>query len=350
MGDVRMGAHPDDGATLDPPRGSIQRCQRQGHIHIRSTRFIGSALAVRASAIEAGQRRIERQPNLTQTVLISIMKRSTHCRPHRAGFTLIELLVVISIIAVLAGMLIPVVSKARVAATVAKAQTEISHLVAAIHSYEADYNRMPASQLARQAGNPDFTFGTWHQPVEGGGGPITVFERGQQIALNGSVEGFPSIVNQQPPAGTRPHNNSNAEIMAALLNRERFADGQLTYNTGNAMNPRKETYLNVNEVEDARRGGLGPDGIYRDPWGRPYIITIDLDYDGRCRDAFYRLASVSWSGSGNKGINGAVRQSGSGDEFEFSRRVMVWSFGPDGKANPQQRANQGDNRDNILSW
>jgi prepilin-type N-terminal cleavage/methylation domain-containing protein len=282
------------------------------------------------------------------------MKSSTHYRRSRVGFTLIELLVVISIIAVLAGMLIPVVSKARVSAQVTKARTELSNLVTAINQYEADYNRMPASRNARAAvwdGNPDFTYGTTHQPAEGSARPVTVLERGQEIPLNGSVPGYPSIVNRPPTGGAgRPHNNSNAEVMAALLDRERFANGELTFNAGNSMNPRKQAYLEVSEADDPRRGGMGPDGIYRDPWGRPYIITLDLNYDGRSRDAFYRLASVSWAGSGDKGLNGLVRVPGSGDDFEAARKVMVWSFGPDGKANPQQRANEGDNRDNILSW
>jgi prepilin-type N-terminal cleavage/methylation domain-containing protein len=280
---------------------------------------------------------------------------STDTRRGLAGFTLIELLVVISIIGVLAGLLLPVISKARVSANVTKARTEISSLVTAISQYEADYNRLPASRLARGAvweGNPDFTFGTRHQPPEGSPRAVQVFERNEWIDMTPD-NGYPLILNR-PGGGTRPHNNSNAEVMAALLNRERFANGELTFNVEHAMNPRKNPYIEVTEVDDlrvaARRGGFGPDGIYRDPWGRPYIITLDLDYDGRCRDAFYRLASVSWTGSGDKGFNGLVRPPNSGDDFEVARRVMVWSFGPDGRANPNQRANQGENRDNILSW
>jgi hypothetical protein len=103
-------------------------------------------------------------------------------------------------------------------------------------------------------------------------------------------------------------------------------------------------------VEDARLGGLGPDGIYRDPWGRPYIVTIDLNYDGRCRDAFYRLASISWTGTGNTGLNGLSRAPNTGDDFEASRSVMAWSFGPDGRVNPDQKAGVGENADNVLSW
>jgi len=29
---------------------------------------------------------------------------------------------------------------------------------------------------------------------------------------------------------------------------------------------------------------------------------------------------------------------------------MVWSLGPDGKADPNVKATQGVNKDNVLSW
>src|SRR2546422_7330863 len=91
----------------------------------------------------------------------------------RRGFTLIELLVVISIIAILAGLLLPVLSNAKRMAKVAKARQEIGHIVGAISKYEADYSRYPVSKTARQSirepENPDFTYGTEHQRPGGGG-------------------------------------------------------------------------------------------------------------------------------------------------------------------------------------
>lgn len=30
--------------------------------------------------------------------------------------------------------------------------------------------------------------------------------------------------------------------------------------------------------------------------------------------------------------------------------AMVWSFGPDDKADPSKKANEGVNKDNVLSW
>src|SRR5262249_5834595 len=66
----------------------------------------------------------------------------------RRGFTLIELLVVIAIIAILAALLLPALSSAKKHGQIAKAKMEISQMIAAIHSYEADYSKFPASTNA----------------------------------------------------------------------------------------------------------------------------------------------------------------------------------------------------------
>jgi len=117
--------------------------------------------------------------------------------------------------------------------------------------------------------------------------------------------------------------------------------------------------VTVKEVDNVVSPGVGIDGVYRDPWGNPYIITLDLNGDDRCRDAVYRLAAVSAlpSGPADKGVNGLTRVNPSDvDSFEANKPVMIWSFGPDGWAGRDCRANgtvpglKVGNKDNVLSW
>ena len=63
----------------------------------------------------------------------------------RRGFTLIEMLAVIAIIALLAGMLLPALSKARIRARVAKAKAEMLNIRVSIEQYYADYSTYPTN-------------------------------------------------------------------------------------------------------------------------------------------------------------------------------------------------------------
>ncbi|MFT4691009.1 MAG: hypothetical protein ACI9OD_003231 [Limisphaerales bacterium] len=160
-------------------------------------------------------------------------------------------------------------------------------------------------------------------------------------------------------ANSSGYQANNQELVLILTSSElsQFPVATNTVNQANARNPQKTTFLYAQRALSTEPG-LGWDAVYRDPWGMPYIVTIDLDQDGWVQPALYRLDSVGQK-SGYAGHVGLARQiAGGSDNLGLRRRVAIWSMGPARAFTAGAKAT-GEaviggktvrNSDNVLSW
>ena len=283
--------------------------------------------------------------------LFKLMKKnSSGQRRFDPGFTLVELLTVIAIIAILAALLLPVLSHVKLEALKTQARVQVNDIATAIQAYDSAYGRFPVSPGAQAMAG------------QNGGGDITY--SGFYTNAAGTV--WPAIT-PAPPTECDP---SNSEVYAILMDFTNYPDpqyGGATVNANHQKNPQKTLFLNAKmsgwgpKSPGLPEPGVGTDLVYRDPWGNPYIITMDLNYDGQCQDAFYALQKVSENPPGSyvqTGFNGLNNpNTTASDDFLYHGSVMVWSMGPNGPGtpspssfDPNQPANAAVNKNHILSW
>lgn len=138
------------------------------------------------------------------------------------GFTLVELLVVISIIAVLMGLLFPVAGSVMRSAKKTQAKNDALQIASAIKGYYTEYGRFPID-----SGSNDTT-----------------------LTNDGDLGDLYKV------------------LLASPRNDDNVRDN----------NPRLIVFLDAKDAKNGR-GGIDEDYVFRDPWGQPYQVVIDANYD-----------------------------------------------------------------------
>src|SRR5436190_2929529 len=194
------------------------------------------------------------------------------------AFTLIELLVVIVIITVLLGLSFPVFQGVLNLAKRTQAKGDLIQIVTAVNAYSAEYGKYP------------------HTPTIPG----------------------------------------DTTYGAATTNDQLFNELRAVAAT---QNPRGIVFLsppdakNVNSPRAGISSAPATAGQYFDPWGKPYLIRIDADYDNQ--------------------VNNPYAQNAGSAPFLRSG-VIAWSFGKDALsqslATPPVDKNTSTNKDDIISW
>ena len=173
--------------------------------------------------------------------------------PSRAAFTLIELLVVIAIIAILAGLLLPVVNKVTENARKVSARAAESQMIAAVSNYQTEYGQYPVEP-----------------PAAAGAG-----------AAAGTAATDTTF-------GTDGHNCDLFNVLRAL-------NATLKDTAYQALNSRRIVYFegkNVKNIGAPRDGFIAVTGgksnatppvalsvgDFVDPWGNSYFVRIDTGY------------------------------------------------------------------------
>ena len=247
------------------------------------------------------------------------MKASTDLSPRprplcrREAFTLIELLVVISIIAILAGLLLPVINKVTDNARKTVAKSAVTNIVNAVNNFQTDYGQYPAGPNV----TPPFTAGNDYA------------------------------------YGTDGHNNQLFLVLRALetstpmLNtrRQSYFEGK---NVKSQTTPRDGFYAGSGGKSTGGLGGTTVSftpGDFVDPWGNCYIVRMDSSYSNAVLNPYQDQLK--------KQDTTDTATSSDTDLLHFGAVAM--SLGTDGLLGNKgtaatSAAAYGDFGDDVLSW
>jgi prepilin-type N-terminal cleavage/methylation domain-containing protein len=111
-----------------------------------------------------------------------------------------------------------------------------------------------------------------------------------------------------------------------------------------AINPRAIVFISPPDVKNPAnpRSGIGSDGQFYDPWGTPYVVTIDGNYDNQIANPYsdsdgsagaaqLRSGVIAYSFGKNGALGGGAAasskyaaESGTAGKYKASSDVISW--------------------------
>ncbi len=175
-----------------------------------------------------------------------------HGPTRRNAFTLIELLVVISIIAILIGLLFPALRGVQEQARRTQAKNDLAQIVTAINAYYTEYGKYPVDLPAGNTTDAYFGSGTTPPGATSRGTNDWLFD-----VLRANTSSTKTSANTCP--GT---------------------------NLVTCLNPRQIVFISPPYVKVPATpiSGIGTTtgaGQWFDPWGTPYAIEVDGNYNNQ---------------------------------------------------------------------
>lgn len=182
-----------------------------------------------------------------------------------AAFTLIELLTVIAIIAILMGILFPVIAAVKEGARRTQAKNDVQQIVAAVNHYYTEYGKYPSLEVKSTAATADAAT----QDVFVGEKSDDATPKGNNSLLFYTLRGIPKAPNDEHRLNPRKIEFFQAK---SVKNPEAPSGGFLDKEVGGSKGDSKV-------------------GCFFDPWGKQYFVMIDSNYDkvldmGQCYTDF----------------------------------------------------------------